>query len=104
MGFFDKIQDLGEAVAEVFEGDEIPPERRGLSGEYDQSGLAKRVALMCDNDPLVSPLDDVWVAQTGGTVVFKGTIPDETMRQHLMNLAFQTEGTVDVLTDELFVG
>ncbi|WP_235656942.1 hypothetical protein [Fischerella thermalis] len=35
---------------------QIAPERMGLNGEYDQSGLAKRVALAFDQD---NQLDDI---------------------------------------------
>jgi hypothetical protein len=35
----------------------IPPERIGLNGEYDQSGLAKRVALAFDQDPQLNDID-----------------------------------------------
>jgi len=35
----------------------IPPERMELSGEYDQSGLAKRVALAFDEDPQLDDID-----------------------------------------------
>jgi len=47
----------------------IPPERVGLNGEYDQSGLAKRVALAFDQDDQLDDVDTLWVAQTSGTVV-----------------------------------
>ena len=55
----------------------IPPERVGLNGEYDQSGLAKRVALAFDQDPQIDDIDTIYVAQTGGTVVLKGKVPSQ---------------------------
>ena len=42
----------------------IAPERVGLNGEYDQSGLAKRVALAFDEDSELDDIDTLWVAQT----------------------------------------
>ena len=59
--------------------DGIAPERVGLNGEYDQSGLAKRVALAFDEDPQLANIDTLWVAQTGGTVVLKGSVPSQDM-------------------------
>jgi len=40
----------------------IPPERIGLNGEYDQSGLAKRVAKAFDDDPGIDDHGTLWVA------------------------------------------
>lgn len=42
----------------------VPPERVGLNGEYDQSGLAKRVALAFDQHPQLDDLESVYIAQT----------------------------------------
>jgi hypothetical protein len=62
MGFLQRLFGLEkppEAVAQAATsptGEPIPPERVGLSGEFDQSGLAKRVAAAFDADP---GLDDV---------------------------------------------
>jgi hypothetical protein len=47
----------------------IPAERIGLTGEFDQSGLAKRVALAFDSTPDIADVDSVYVAQLGSVVV-----------------------------------
>lgn len=83
---------------------DIPPERLGLNGEYDQSGLAKRVALAFDQDAEVADLDRVWVAQTGGTVVLKGEVPSQDMLDKLVAIARNTYGATDVTTDQVQVG
>lgn len=44
-------------------GESIPLERVGLNGEYDQSGLAKRVALAFDEDSRFDEIDSVYIAQ-----------------------------------------
>lgn len=48
----------------------IPPEKVGLDGQFDESGLAKRVAKALD-DANISDSVGLWVAQTGSTVVLK---------------------------------
>jgi osmotically-inducible protein OsmY len=82
----------------------IPPERVGLNGEYDQSGLAKRVALAFDEDPEVANLDDVYVAQTGGTVVLKGKVPNQQALSKLTSIARSVNGATSVETNQVQVG
>ena len=65
----------------------VPVERMGLHGEYDQSGLAKRVALAFDSTPELKDVDSVYVAQTGSTVVLKGTAPSQAILDKLEAVA-----------------
>ncbi len=76
--------------------EEIPAERVGLNGEYDQSGLAKRVAAAFDQDSSVADIETVWVAQTGGTVVLKGEAPSQDQLNRLIEIANEQNGTVAV--------
>jgi osmotically-inducible protein OsmY len=82
-------------------GAPIPAERVGLRGEYDQSGLAKRVALAFDQDPTVQDIDTVWVAQTGGTVVLKGQVPSQEVLQKLVAIARGVNGATGVESDQV---
>ncbi len=81
-----------------------PPERVGLNGEYDQSGLAKRVALAFDEDGRFDDLDSVYVAQTGSTVVLKGEAPSQDILDQLVEVARGVNGATDVSTDGVSVG
>ncbi|MEM9162075.1 MAG: phospholipid-binding protein, partial [Cyanobacteria bacterium P01_F01_bin.4] len=63
------------AAAAAPDEEEAPAYRVGLTGEYDESGLAKRVALAFDEDAQLDDVDTLWVAQLSGTVVLKGTVP-----------------------------
>lgn len=83
---------------------DIPPERLGLNGEQDQSGLAKRVALAFDQDAEVADLDRVWVAQTGGQVVLKGEVPSQDKLDKLVAIAQGTYGATGVESDQVKVG
>lgn len=82
----------------------IPPERVGLSGEYDQSGLAKRVALAFDNDPDIDDVDTLYVAQTSSTVVLKGTAPNQQILNKMIATAQQVDGATSVDADQVTIG
>ena len=86
------------------EGENTPLERVGLNGEYDQSGLAKRVALAFDEDSRFDNIDNLWVAQTGSTVVLKGQVPDQDTLDQLVQIASGVSGATDVATDQVSVG
>lgn len=81
----------------------IPPERLGLDGEYDQSGLAKRVALAFDQDSQLGDIDTLWVAQTGSTVVLKGRVPSQDILKKMVAVARSVHGAGSVNTDEVTV-
>ncbi|MGJ5630576.1 phospholipid-binding protein [Nostoc sp. CALU 1950] len=82
----------------------IPPERLGLNGEYDQSGLAKRVALAFDEDPQLDDVNTLWVAQTGSTVVLKGKVPSQEILNKMVSVANSVHGTTDVDTNQATIG
>lgn len=82
----------------------IPPERVGLNGEYDQSGLAKRVAQAFDRDPNVADIETLWVAQTGSTIVLKGKAPNEQELQTMVAIARGINGATQVDTSQVTIG
>ena len=82
----------------------IPPERMGLNGEYDQSGLAKRVAQAFDANPDVADIETVYVAQRGTTVVLKGTVPSQEIVNRLVTIAKGVKGATGVETNQVTVG
>jgi osmotically-inducible protein OsmY len=94
--------DTAQAPADT--GETIAPERVGLNGEYDQSGLAKRVALAFDQDPDLADEERLWVAQTGGTVVLKGEVADQGTLNKLVSVAQGVSGATDVDTSQVTVG
>ncbi len=116
MGFFKKLFGMEKpANAEVNPtpaaeatdpetGGEVAPERVGVNGEYDQSGLAKRVALAFDEDASVTDIEGLWVAQTGSSVVLKGSVPSQEILDRMVELASGVSGTTDVSIDQVTVG
>ncbi len=85
-------------------GESVPPERMGLDGEYDQSGLAKRVAYAFDQDAQLDDIDTLWVAQTGSTVVLKGTVPSQDNLDKMVSVAEGVDGATSVDTSQVQVG
>jgi osmotically-inducible protein OsmY len=82
----------------------ISPERIGLNGEYDQSGLAKRVALAFDQDAQLDDINTLWVAQTGTTVVLKGTVPSQDILSKMVSVARTVNGAAAVDTSQVTIG
>lgn len=82
----------------------IAPERRGLTGEYDESGLAKRVAFAFDQDAELTDIPSVDVLQTGSTVVLRGLVPNQTLLSKLITIAGSVSGATQVDSSGLAVG
>jgi osmotically-inducible protein OsmY len=76
----------------------------GLNGEYDDSGLAKRVVLAFDEDPDLADEDRLWVAQTGTTVVLKGTVSAQATLNKMVSVARGVSGAQAVDTSQVTVG
>jgi osmotically-inducible protein OsmY len=114
MGFFKKIFGMEKpenaevnpvaAATDPETGAEVAAERMGVNGEYDQSGLAKRVALAFDEDTSVTDVETLWVAQTGSSVVLKGAVPSQEVLDRMMELASGVSGTTEVNTDQVTIG
>ena len=82
----------------------IPPERVGLNGEYDQSGLAKRVALAFDQDSQLDDINTLYVAQTGSSVVLKGKVPSQDILNKMIQVARSVNGATSVETNQVTIG
>jgi osmotically-inducible protein OsmY len=107
MGWFDRI--FGKKAPENSQVNpapstpNTPPERLGLNGEYDDSGLAKRVALAFDQDSALTDEDKLWVAQTGSTVVLKGTVSDQATLDKMISVAHGVKGASVVDSSQVTV-
>lgn len=75
-----------------------PPACMGLEGEYDPCGLAKRVALALDHDPIVDDIKTLEIIQMGRAIALKGSIPEAAILSRIIELASAVDGTdaVDV--------
>ncbi|NJO79186.1 MAG: phospholipid-binding protein [Cyanobacteria bacterium RM1_2_2] len=85
-------------------GQSIPPAKVGLNGEFDESGMAKRVALAFDEDPELDDIDTLWVAQLSSKVVLKGKVPNQQILNKMVAVASKVDGATEVDTSEVTVG
>jgi osmotically-inducible protein OsmY len=109
MGWLQRIFNMGSkpeaaSVNPAPATPDIPPAKVGLTGEFDESGLAKRVALAFDENPALEALDRLWVAQTGGTVVLKGEVPSQDLLNQAVAIANGVSGATDVKADQVTIG
>jgi osmotically-inducible protein OsmY len=84
-------------VQEAAAQQSIPPEKVGLDGNFDESGLAKRVAKALD-DANISDEVGLWVAQTGSVVVLKYNPDAEAVLEKAKEVALGVDGATDVQT------
>ncbi|MGK7900095.1 MAG: BON domain-containing protein [Hormoscilla sp.] len=98
-----EIQEAAAAAQEAAGVEEIPPERVGLFGEYDQSGLAKRVVAAFDDDDELDDEERLWVAQTGGKVVLKGEVSSQDILDKMVDVAMGVDGSTEVDTEQVTV-
>lgn len=107
MGFLNKLfgrkeeekaaQTPNLSVSEAAQENSIPPEKVGLDGQFDESGLAKRVAKALD-DAGISDNVGLWVAQLGSTVVLKYNEDAKEVLDRAEKVAKAVEGATAVQT------
>lgn len=79
----------------------IPPERVGLNGEYDHSGLAKRVMRALQARFSIQDLEGLRVTQRGKVVILMGSIRSRAALEQLSAIALNVEGAIAVETTGL---
>ncbi|NJR41025.1 MAG: BON domain-containing protein [Leptolyngbyaceae cyanobacterium CSU_1_4] len=84
--------------------DSIPPAKVGLNGEFDESGLAKRVALAFDEADGLDDIETLWVAQLSNKVVLRGKVPSQALLDKAVSVASTVNGAESVDTSEVTVG
>lgn len=84
---------LGQAIAEL---SAIPPERVGLSGEYDYYGLAKRIQASFRSQFGCIAVRQLTIKQRGSAVILIGQVESLDLLDRLVDLALHTEGTTHV--------
>jgi osmotically-inducible protein OsmY len=82
---------------------EIALERLGINGEYDRSGLAKRVLAALENIPKFRESAQVYVAQQGRTIILKGTVPNRAFLTRLIAVAEDVNGVEKVNSEQVSV-
>ncbi len=92
------------AVVETPTGEEIPAAKVGLNGEFDESGLAKRVVHAFDLDAELDDIETLWVAQLSSKVVLKGKVPTQAALDKAVSIAMTVPGATSVDTSEVTIG
>ncbi|MGL5034533.1 MAG: hypothetical protein ACRC6M_12115 [Microcystaceae cyanobacterium] len=82
-------------VASVAQQQAIPPHKVGLDGNFDESGLAKRVAKALD-DNNISDNVGLWVAQLDSVVVIRYNPDAEGVLALAKQIAAKVEGASEV--------
>ena len=82
----------------------VAPAKVGLNGEFDESGMAKRVALAFDEDNELDDVDTLWVAQLSSKVVLKGKVPSQQILDKMVSVAMTVDGATEVDTSAVTVG
>ncbi|NEQ50645.1 MAG: phospholipid-binding protein [Leptolyngbya sp. SIO3F4] len=86
------------------EEDDIPACKIGLTGEFDESGLAKRVTLAFDETPDLEDVETLWVAQLSSKVVLKGKVPSQAILDKMVAVAKDVDGATAVDTSQVEIG
>lgn len=81
----------------------IPRERIGLYGEFSLSGIAQRVEKVYEQDPKISKINTIYVAQEDDAIVLSGSVSDATLLRRMENLAKQVEGVKQVYTSQVTI-
>lgn len=81
----------------------IPPERVGLDGEYDHSGLAKRVVFAFEEHFEASELEQLRVLQRGRVIILLGRISNWQLLTRLVSVALEVYGASTVETHGLMI-
>lgn len=76
----------------------LPPERVGLNGEYDHSGLAKRVDRVLHQVFLPQELENLSITQRGRVVILTGYAPNAYLLQQFADIAASVSGANTVET------
>lgn len=81
----------------------IPPERVGLDGDYDHSGLSKRVMSAFQEQFEVSEIAQLQVLQRGRVIIFLGRVSNSQLLTRLINVALEVHGASTVETHGVMV-
>ena len=83
--------------------EDIATERRGPDGEYDQSALAKKVLNDFKDNSDLGNISTVYVAQSGSTIILKGTVSNQETLEKMVSIAEGVDGVTAVESSQVTV-
>lgn len=86
------------AVNQVAQEKSIPPYKVGFDGNFDENGLAKRVAKALD-DADISDNVGLWVAQSGSSVILRYNEDAKSILERAKEAARSVQGVTAVQTE-----
>lgn len=86
------------AVNQVAQQQSIPPYKVGFDGNFDENGLAKRVAKALD-DADISDNVGLWVAQSGSSVILRYNEDAKSILDRATEAARSVQGVSSVQTE-----
>ncbi|GJD16992.1 hypothetical protein RIVM261_019480 [Rivularia sp. IAM M-261] len=81
----------------------VLPKNMGLDGEYDPNGLAKRVAAAFDKNPDIEDVETLEIFQDDSTIILKGSVPNQSILDHMIDVASKVDGTKAVETSQVTI-
>ncbi len=81
----------------------VLPKNMGLEGEYDPNGLAKRVAAAFDKNPDIEDVQTLEIFQDDSTIILKGSVPNQSILDHMIDVASKVDGTEAVETSQVII-
>ena len=81
----------------------IPRERIGLYGEFSLNGIAERVAKAFSQDPILSDISTIYIAQEDDAIVLSGKISDPKLLKRMENIAKEITGVNRVYTSQVAI-
>lgn len=81
----------------------IPNERIGMYGEFSLNGIAERVAKAFAQDPILSDVSTVYIAQENDAIVLTGTVSDPELLRRMENIAKEVNGVNRVYSSQVAV-
>ncbi|HEY9877088.1 MAG TPA: BON domain-containing protein [Leptolyngbyaceae cyanobacterium] len=75
-----------------------PPEYMGFEGEYDTTGLAKRIAKRLDEDAQIGDVPTLQIVQQEAVICFEGSVSNPAVLERITDIAAHVDGiqAVDV--------
>lgn len=81
----------------------VPLEYRGINGEYDPQGLAKRIAQAFDQHPQVQQIKTLCIIQHGSKISLLGKVVDDAQLQQVIDVAKQVDGIQEIDVQQVVV-